>query len=765
MSKIELDREEKEILKGFVAEGREMLDNAEPLLIELENTSGKSSKIDPEIINTIFRLFHSLKGGAGFLNLDTVQKVTHHAETLLDMYRKGKANPCSSHIDILNKTSDFIRILLDNIDKKLTDKGHEDDAEIIVNDLLRITSSIAVNAENQNTKIIDSNPQKTVESAPSTSQNRSSQRKTNPPDELQLTITPAMTKQFITESTELLETAEEALLNLENEPDNKEYLSQAFRALHSFKGNSGFFGYSDLQQVSHQAETVLGEIRDAKESCDSKIISLLLEILDFIRGGINQISQGKNPKIIGKMGVINLLKDTLKNLNKPQTRSIPEPDKSKTTKDNIVNRKAEEHRSGSDRRSGDDRRRSGRRMSDLTTHRQSVRVDVEKLDSLLDIVSELVIAEAMVAQNPDLKGLHIPLDRFEKSVMQLDKITRSLQDVVTSIRMVPLSGTFRKMIRLVRDLSQKAGKHVELEIIGEETEMDKTVIELITDPLVHIIRNSIDHGLETPQGRKTAGKSPQGNVTLEAKYVGGEVWITITDDGRGLDRHKILKKASDKGIILDDGSELNDEEVWQIIFQPGISTADQITSVSGRGVGMDVVRRNIENIRGKVDIHSEKNKGTSVVLKIPLTLAIIDGMVVRVGKTRYTIPIMDIRESWQPSPDTITKLMNGQEIADFRGRLHPVIRLHDLFHIDADCKKLSDGIIIMAENDGKTTCLFADELLGQQQIVIKGLSDYIGNRDYISGCTILGDGDVSLIINVAGISKSAENKEVQTQSL
>ncbi|KPL07753.1 hypothetical protein AMJ86_03050, partial [bacterium SM23_57] len=394
MSKMELDPEEKEILQGFVVEGREMLDDAEPLLIELENTSDQSDEVDPEVINTIFRLFHSLKGGAGFLDLDTVQKVTHHAETLLDMYRKGKANLSGTHIDLLNRTSDFIRLLLNNIEKNLTDKGFEDNAATIVNDLQRIISSITGDVKDQNSKIADSNPQKNVESAASASQNQPASDKTNPPGEPQLTITPEMTKQFITESIELLESAEEALLNLENEPDNEEYLSQAFRALHSFKGNSGFFGYSDLQEVSHQAETVLHEIRGSKVSGDSKIVSLLLEILDFLRAGVNQITEGAKPRIIGKIGLINLLKDALKNLGKPQTKPISKPDENKTTSDNAnnndtqipadsqANRKANERRSGLDRRFSEDRRRRGRRASDLTTQRQSVRVDVEKLDSL-----------------------------------------------------------------------------------------------------------------------------------------------------------------------------------------------------------------------------------------------------------------------------------------------------------------------------------------------------------------------------------------------
>jgi two-component system chemotaxis sensor kinase CheA len=724
----ELDLEGKEILAGFVQESREMLDNAEPLLIELEKLSRQSGEVDLEMVNTIFRLFHSLKGGAGFLGLTTVGMVTHDAETLLDMFRRGKATIHSDHINVMNRTCDFIRRLLDHIETTQGDKGFEDQAAVLVQDLKHSIARITDQPNPQQPKKKPSKERKRTY-LPVARETDSEELASG--KDLQPSITPELIQQFVTESQELLASAEESLRGLEKDPSSLELVSQAFRALHSLKGNAGFFGFADLEEISHQAEILLDKVGVGCCSNDNSVFSLLLEILDFLRIAITQISRGGSPAIPAKPGLINLLKDAASKLTKPEPCS------------------------------GEERRGETRKADSPASQHQSVRVDVEKLDSLLDLVSELVISEAMVAKNPDLKAVSAPLDRFEKSVLQLDKTTRELQDVVTSIRMIPLSGTFRRMIRLVRDLSQKAGKVVELEIIGEETEMDKTVIELINDPLIHIIRNCIDHGLETPEERQSCDKPESGRLTLEAKYVGSEVWISISDDGKGLNREKILHKAREKGIISDDGSGLRDDEVWQIVFQPGFSTADKITDVSGRGVGMDVVRRNIEKIRGKVDIQNEKGNGATVILKIPLTLAIIDGMLIRIGNSRYIIPIMDIRESWRPVAGSITKLPDGQEIINYRGKLFPLVRLPELLQVESNCPELTDGIAIMAESEGTPICLFADEILGQQQIVIKGLPSYIGNLKFVSGCAILGDGDISLIIDVAGIINLTENETVE----
>lgn len=775
------DAEQEELLLSFVEEGNELLDESEPLLIELESNSTQSGEVDKEVLNTIFRLFHSLKGGAGFLDLHTVASVTHEAETLLDLFRKGKGTIKSDHIDLLTKSCDFLRQLIGNIGTNMTDEGFGDEAAEIIAALQVQINEITGPGEPAGPppKLTLNSPEAKTDTEPAADEVDTPTAQAPEVDEppIQLTITNEMTRQFVQEADDLLASTEEAFLVLEKDPSSSEHAASAFRALHSFKGNAGFFGYSDLEHLSHQAETVLDEIRYGEIVGDSQLFTLMLEVLDFLREGVAQISQDKKPSIPAAPGLINLIKDAVSKLkgteaeeNKQETPEEPvekvtlPPTPAAQTAAQAETKKTPEKQpekkavaaAAKPAQKAIAKREPAPAGKPENKSRQSIRVDVEKLEALLDLVGELVIAEAMVAQNPDLQVIETSMENFEKASMHLNKITRDLQDIATTIRMVPLSGVFRRMIRLVRDLAQKTGKKVDLEIIGEQTEVDKTVIEQITDPLVHIIRNSIDHGIAKPEERKKSGKSGQGHLVLEAKYVGGEVWISVKDDGRGLDRARILSKAIERGLVDGNGEDLSDQEVWYLIFQPGFSTAEQLTDVSGRGVGMDVVKRNIENIRGKVDIAVEPGEGTEVILRIPLTLAIIDGMIIRVGENRYIIPIVGIKETIRAHADDITITMDGQEIINIRDNLYPIIRLHDFYNVEPTHRDLPNGIIMMVEESDRRFCLFVDELISQQQIVIKGLSVYLGNVRAISGCTILGDGTVCLIIDLATLANLAE---------
>jgi len=388
----------------------------------------------------------------------------------------------------------------------------------------------------------------------------------------------------------------------------------------------------------------------------------------------------------------------------------------------------------------------------LSQNQSVISVSVEKMDKLMDLVGELVIAEAMVLQNPDLEGLE--LDNFQKSAVQLSKITNELQDIVMSIRMVPLSATFQRMNRIVRDMSRKLHKEIQLKIIGEETEVDKNIIERITDPLMHLVRNAVDHGIEASEERQLKGKPKHGTITLEAKNVGSDVHIIVKDDGRGLDRDKILEKARENGLITMNEADLPDSEIYKMILLPGFSTKDDITEFSGRGVGMDVVVKNIESIGGSISIDSEKHKGTQITLKIPLTLAIIDGMNLKVGNSTFTIPTISIQESFRLKEEEAIIDPDGNEMILVRGQCYPVLRLHEYFKVKTDITKLSDGIITMVSHDSKTICVFADRLLGKQQVVVKSLPEYIKRFRRvkgIAGCTLLGDGSISLILDIAGI--------------
>lgn len=381
-----------------------------------------------------------------------------------------------------------------------------------------------------------------------------------------------------------------------------------------------------------------------------------------------------------------------------------------------------------------------------------ISVNVEKLDKLMDLVGEMVIAEAMVTQNPDLKGLE--LENFQKAARQLHKITSEFQDMVMSIRMVPLSTTFHKMQRIVRDMSKKLGREVQLELRGEETEVDKNIIEHISDPLMHLIRNSIDHGIEAAEDRAASGKPRAGKVTLEAMNAGSDVLVIVRDDGKGLNKEKILQKARERDLLTKPEDEMTDKEIYSLIFLAGFSTKDNISEFSGRGVGMDVVTKNIVEIGGSVSVDSTEGAGTDITLKIPLTLAIIDGMNIKVGGSRYTIPIIAIKESFRPRKEDIIIDPDENEMIMVRGQCYPILRLHEHFGVKTDINEFDKGILIMVDQDDKTICLFADELLGQQQVVVKALPGYIKNTrkmQGLAGCTLLGDGSISLILDIAGL--------------
>lgn len=379
-----------------------------------------------------------------------------------------------------------------------------------------------------------------------------------------------------------------------------------------------------------------------------------------------------------------------------------------------------------------------------------VSVNQVKLDQLMDLVGELVTTESMVVNNPELRGL--TLDNFYKSARELRKLTDELQDVVMSIRMVPLSGVFQKMNRIVRDMCKKLDKQVDLITIGGETEVDKTINEAIADPIMHMIRNSMDHGMESTEERVANGKSATGRITMIAKNVGSEIVITISDDGCGLDCAKLLKKAKENGLLTKPESEYSEKEIFGLIMLPGFSTNKEVTEFSGRGVGMDVVRKNIEKVGGALSIDSEFGKGTTFTIKIPLTLAIVDGMEIQVGDTIYTLPITSIKQSFEISDDSqVLYNTDGAEMIMLRGECFPLIRLHELFNVPTEVTDLSKGIVVQIENGQNIACIFADRLLGEQQVVVKPfpmfLNKYAIKQIGLSGCTILGDGSISLILD------------------
>ena len=379
-----------------------------------------------------------------------------------------------------------------------------------------------------------------------------------------------------------------------------------------------------------------------------------------------------------------------------------------------------------------------------------ISVNLAKLDALHDIVGEIITTESMVISNPDLEGLE--LESFNKAARQLRKLTSELQDTVMSIRMVPLAGVFQKMNRIVRDMRKKLGKDVEFVIEGEETEIDKSIVDSLQDPLMHLVRNCMDHGIEDDvQDRINAGKPEKGTLRLSAQNASGEVIITVQDDGAGIDPEKILAKARKQGILTKPESEYSEKEIQNLILLPGFSTNEQVTEFSGRGVGMDVVKANVEKCGGTIVVDSKKGQGTSFIIKIPLTLAIIDGMEITCGDLVFTVPISTIRESFKADPSQFLNDTDNNEMIMIRGVCYPILRLHEKFGIETEVTDLVDGILLLVETDNKSMCIFADKLIGEQQVVVKPFPKYLARykikSEGLSGCTIMGDGSISLIID------------------
>ena len=700
-----IDKDLIEVLQMFLSETRGMIDEVESKLIQLQEQHQGTGQIDKETVNYIFRIFHSIKGAAAFLDLKNVSDVTHEAETLLDEIRQGKLSLSNTHTQVLLKVIDFVRTAIAKIET------HHSDSEII-SDAKAIIDEIKAQIE---TKPVD--PVALVK-----------------PPSVNL-VTNEIKSRFVQEADELIENVEQVLLEAEKNnfcaPDR---ISEAFRAIHSIKGNSGFMGLVDLERLGHKTEEILEVIKNAPERFTPDIIRALLGVLDALRGAIADLSKGGS----GAIQNCDLYVELLDGQIKPKIESAIGNTKEQKP---VVMPKPPEN---------------------ATTVQREIRVNLEKLDHMINLVGELVIAEAMVTRCPSIANLED--ENLDRSVHHLRRITSELQDVAMSVRMIPLATTFRKMTRLLHDLSNKTGKQVKLQLLGEDTEVDKTVIELINDPLVHIVRNSVDHGIEPPEERRALGKPESGTVTIKAKHDSGEVWIVISDDGRGLNRDRILAKAIQTGLVSGSGADLSDEKVFSLIFEPGFSTAEKVTDVSGRGVGMDVVKKNMEKVKGRIDLRSNPNNGTSVILRIPLTLAIIDGMLVRAGDNKYTIPMLSVRESFRPQPEQITIAPDGQEIVLVRKEVVPIIRLDQIFNIDIGRRDLSSGIIVIIDAENHVVGLFVDEIIGQQETVIKGLSGYLGHTTGVSGCTILGDGEVSLILDVGLIVRTLKKREVLKQN-
>jgi two-component system chemotaxis sensor kinase CheA len=567
---------------------------------------------------------------------------------------------------------------------------------------------------------------------------------------------------FVNEAMEHIETAEAALLELETKPGDNEVLNKIFRGFHTIKGMAGFLNLTEIGTIAHAAESVLDLARKGKLVVVGPISDVIFEVIDAKKkmlATLKDCVQSSKPvpsypavgELIAKLKLAAEGKLTQSAPVTPQQtpqQPAAQTQASQTTQQptpQVVQPQVSQATQPA----------AGQQETTESHDKENIKVSTIRLDKLINTVGELVIAQLMVAEQTSTSALDSDLSR---KVVHQSKIIRELQELSMVMRMVPIQGVFQKMARIVRDLSHKTDKQIDFVTRGEETELDRNIVDKITDPLVHMIRNSVDHGIESPEERAKTGKNPVGKVELRAYHQAGNIVIEIRDDGKGLNKERILQKAIEGGCV-ETGQQLSDEEIFKLIFRPGLSTAEKVTAVSGRGVGMDVVKRNIDSLRGKIDISSTPGQGSTFTIRLPLTLAIIDGQIVRVGKERYIIPIGSIIHSFRPTKGQVQSIQRSAEVVMVSNELLPVIRLYKHFNIQPQSSDICDCLLVVVEADGAKCCFLVDDLLGQQQVVIKSLGEGLGKVTGVSGGAIMGDGHVCLILDVPGLVELARKRK------
>jgi two-component system chemotaxis sensor kinase CheA len=561
---------------------------------------------------------------------------------------------------------------------------------------------------------------------------------------------PDLLREFLVEAREHLTNIESRLLEIDQGNATGETLHSAFRSFHTLKGLAGFLEFDVLQEVSHEVETVLDRARNGDLEISHDIVDVILEASDYIAIWLNHISAGAEGRsseeppspaeLIGKVrAIVSTTAVDPGGAPAPVPASSPSPQEAAAAPLAPVDGPVQKASQPGSAQAPDATRREESSV---------VKVATSKLEYLVDMVGELVIAESMLHHNPDLTGVKTP--RVQRDLAHLGRVTAEVQKTAMAMRMVPVGQLFRRMVRLVRDLARKSGKKAELELFGEDVELDRRLVEELSDPLVHMIRNSMDHGLENPEDRIAAGKPETGVIRLSARHQAGEIHIEIADDGRGLDRERILAKALEKGFVSA-GEQPTDNEIYGMIFRPGFSTAEKVTEVSGRGVGMDVVWKHLEHLRGRVEIRSVPGQGARFLLRLPLTLAIIDGLVVLCGEERYVVPIFSVREMFRPTAESIFTVQGRGEMVLVREQLLPLVRLKERLDLRSGVDDPCQGLIIVGESEARQFCLLVDALAGKQEVVIKSLGPQFAHIRGLAGGAILGDGRVGLILDVSAL--------------
>jgi len=703
---------------AFFEESFEALDAMEAALLKLDVGSP-----EPELINTIFRVAHSIKGGSATFGFTEIASFTHSLETLLDELRSGAMAVTVALSDLLLKSVDVMRAMLRAVQaKQPIDSQRVSDLQFDLEVAIANKSAQAAAAP------VSAAVAGGAHSAAAGGSGAQAEPAVTAPASSRWRIRFHPYRELLARGNDPLRMLRElaALGELAVWVD-----AQMLPPLADVNPQDCYLAWS-LELPGEVAEEAIKQVFEwAEGDCDLTI--------ERVAAGTNDFLASPQAPVVTPAPASALAATTPAQVAAPETTSAtPAVGAVPTIATAATPLRAEAPAKTEASISGD----SG-----------SIRVSVEKIDELMNTVGELVITQAMLSQ----LGSHFDGPEAEKlrgGLAQLERNMRELQESVMRVRMLPISFVFSRFPRMVRDLAQRLGKQIELKLTGEQTELDKTVLEKIGDPLVHLVRNCIDHGIESPEARVGAGKPAEGTVHLDACHRGGNIAVEVSDDGGGLDKERILAKARARGLVGPNDS-LTDSEIHELIFLPGFSTAEKTTDVSGRGVGMDVVRRNVKALGGKIDLKSEPGRGSRFTITLPLTLAIVDGQSVAVGTETYIVPLISIVESMQLKATGVTRLSGRSEVLSFRGDYLPIIRLHELFGVEPRSRALHEGLVVVAEGDGRRVGLFVDDLLGQQQVVIKSLETNYGHIEGVSGATILGDGSVALILDVPGLIRAA----------
>ena len=715
------------MLDMYLFENGQLLERLQEIVLEYKD----EDCFDEDSINEIFRAMHTIKGSSGVMMFDEITKVSHKLEDVFYYLRESKPDnvPHLELIEHVLQVADFITNEMEKIENGETADGNSGEIVAAIDEFLNAIK----NGEGEKDKKIKENvhvePQQFYIAPMATSASHFFKIYLTFNEDVQLANIHAYKTVYA-----LKEIAEDLLHYPEDiisdESSANEILENGFKIL--LQAQCSVDKLHEMIQEGYElkkVEIVECTARDYMRGFDAFGTEIRIDLESSVEQIEAQASGGIfiNPAAEGAGGAAPVM---------PPKKDTIAPG------DFVI----ESKEVGKGKKLAKDKPKKQDKAAFIS-------VDVHKMDMLMDLIGELVISESMVIQSPDLRVPGLELNNFNKATRQMKKVSAELQNVIMSMRMMPLTNTFQKMNRIVFDVSRKLGKEIEFEMIGDTTEVDKNVIEHISDPLMHLVRNSVDHGIEMPDERAAAGKTDKGKVTLKAKTESGKVWISVQDNGKGLNRQKILEKARKQGLLdyYKPDSAYTDKEVYQFITLPGFSTKEQVSEYSGRGVGMDVVVSNIQAIGGSLEIESTPGHGSSMIMKIPLTLAIIDGIVMEVGNASFVIETNNVKEFIGVREDVFVQNPGGDEFVMIRGEAYPVIRLGELYKVDGYNPEKKDGMLILVEIEGKNFCLFVDKLVGKQEIVVKPIPDYVKKVKGLSGCTQLGDGSIALILDANGL--------------